>query len=279
MAATAGTLVPVSYALAVSPYRFEISNVDVPVANLAPEFDGFRIAHLTDIHYGFDIDRERMRQIVATVNALDVDAVALTGDYADHGRANIDAVWPELMELRARHGVYAVLGNHDHWTDEALSFEWLDKSGFSVRHGARSVEKDGARLWFGGAGSMWSDHLGVDKAFDGVPRDEARVCLAHYPDTIDESFRERIDLMLAGHTHGGQIDIPGVPKFWMKNAVRNRDYTAGLYKAGESSLFVSRGIGCYFVPLRFNCPPEIAVLRLRPADRSAGTGLILPDAA
>ncbi len=266
-AAAAGALIPVSYATTVAAYDFQIDRYDVPVPDLPPQFDGFRIAQLTDIHVGFNVTPGDLRRIVAEVNALDVDAVALTGDYADHGSDNLDAAWQELARLDAREGVHAVLGNHDHWISRARSLAWMEKTGFSVRHVARAVERDGARLWFGGAGALWNDDLGIDKAFAGVPEGDCRICLSHYPDAADEPYSSRIDLMLAGHTHGGQVHLPGVPKFWTRHAVRNPDYMAGLIKTPKTTLFVSRGIGCYVVPVRINCPAEISVLTLKRAVR------------
>lgn len=264
-AAMAGTLVPATYVAAVAPFDFQFDSYDLPVPNLSPEFEGFRIAQLTDIHVGFNVTPADLRKIVHRVNALGVDAVVLTGDYADHGPENLDAAWAELAELRAPSGVYGVLGNHDHWISRAASLEWLEKTGFSVRHTARPIEKGDARIWIGGAGALWNDHLGIDRAFSNVPETDCRICLSHYPDAADEPFAARVDLMLAGHTHGGQVHLPGLPKFWTRHAVRNPDYMAGLIATPKTMLFVSRGIGCYVVPVRINCPPEVAVLTLRSA--------------
>ena len=163
------------------------------------------------------------------------------------------------MELKAPLGVYSVLGNHDHWASTARSMEWLEKSGQNLRHRSKAIEKNGSRIWLGGAGDLLEDENGVDKAFYGVPEDEFKILLAHNPDTADTRFSTKVNLVISGHTHGGQINIPliGPPIL----PVYNRHYAAGFVRSAHTSVFISRGIGSTF-PFRFNCPPEIAVLKL-----------------
>ena len=183
---------------------------------------------------------------------------------SDAGSKGCDAgtgsSWPLLLELSAPSGVFNVLGNHDHWADAARSLFWLDRSGQSVRHRARPVERGGARLWIAGAGDYWEDDCGIDRALQDVPAGDCRLVLAHNPDTADLGWRSRVDLMISGHTHGGQVRLPlvGAPVL----PVRNRRYSSGLVRTERTRVFISRGIGWAILPVRINCPPEIAVLEL-----------------
>ena len=260
LAAALATIV--GYPLMVERYRFQINHYDIPVAGLAPEFDGFSIVHLTDLHYGFLMPLVIIRHLIRKANGLKKDVIVCTGDYVhEHNRTRqIDTVWPELIRLRATDGVYSVLGNHDHWANSVRSLDWLARSGQDVRHRAVPITRKSQRLWIGGAGDFWEDEPGIDRAFSAVPPGETKILLAHNPDTIDTAFHTRIDLVISGHTHGGQIILP----FWGPPIlpVINKRYSSGLIRTADTTLFISRGLGWAILPLRLNCLPEIAVLRL-----------------
>ena len=160
-------------------------------------------------------------------------------------------------------GVFSILGNHDHWADTERSQYWLNHTGQDLRHKVFSIEKGGERIWLAGAGDIWEDHKDLDELLHTVPGSECRIVLAHNPDSADTEFSSRIDLMISGHTHGGQVDIPfvGTPIL----PVSNKTYSSGLKKSRRgTTLFISRGIGWAILPIRFNCYPEIAVLELYP---------------
>lgn len=254
------------YAVFVERYLIAVNRYRIPVPHLPPAFAGFTLAHLTDLHYGFLVPLAVVRDVVRSINRLRADAIVCTGDYIHerHSARQIDAVWPVLAELRATHGVYAVLGNHDHWGDTERSAYWLDRNGQNLRHRAVFFERGGARLWLAGAGDLWEDHVGLDRLLANVPPHECRMVLAHNPDTADTNFSARVDLMVSGHTHGGQVNLPllGAPVL----PVNNKTYTHGLKRSPAGvSVFIARGIGWAIWPIRFNCPPEIAVLELVPA--------------
>lgn len=235
----------------------------IPVPHLPPAFEGFRIVHLADFHYGLYVPLWFISSLVARVNEMPRDAVVLTGDYVDRRwtQRHLNTVWPVLRQLQAPEGVFAVLGNHDHWACTACALGWLDQTGFGVRHQARCVERNGQRLWFAGAGDLWEDHLSLDVILADVPDADCRIVLAHNPDTADSPHESRVDLMLSGHTHGGQIRLPwrGSPKL----SVKNRRYDQGFRISDKGAgVFITRGVGWTGFPIRFNCPPEIAVLHL-----------------
>ncbi len=255
----------VGYPLFIERYRFQVNRYDVPAAGLPQEFEGFTIVQLTDLHYGPLMPLTLVRHLVQRANALEKDIIVCTGDYVnERDRANqIDRVWPELIKLEAPGGVYSVLGNHDHWADARKSIDWLHRSGQNLRHRSVAISRGASRIWIGGAGDFWEDELGIDRAFRTAPPGEFKILLAHNPDTIDTVYTTRIDLAIAGHTHGGQVRVP----FWGPPIlpVINKRYASGIVHTGHTTLFISRGLGWAIVPVRLNCLPEIAVLRLRQA--------------
>jgi uncharacterized protein len=252
-----------SYPIFIERYMIQVNTYNIPVANLPDEFQGFRIVHLADLHYGFLVPELLINYVVGKANSLEGDIIVCTGDYVHERNSTnqIDHVWPILSNLKARYGVYSVLGNHDHWSDSRRSLFWLNESGQSIRHIAKPIEKNGKKIWIGGAGDLWEDDIGIDRAFANIPVDDCKIVLAHNPDTIDESFNTRIDFMISGHTHGGQVNIPfyGTPLL----PVKNKRYASGIIETKKAKIFISRGIGWAILPIRFNCSPEIAILQLQ----------------
>lgn len=254
-----------SYPVFIERYLITINQYRIPVLNLPEAFAGFRIVHLTDLHYGALVPLTVIEYVVSKANQIRRDAVVCTGDYVHEREATgqIDSVWPLLARLVARAGVYSVLGNHDHWADTARSQYWLEESGQDLRHRAVAIDRDGQRIWLVGAGDLWEDHVSVDELFAGVPESECRILLAHNPDTADTDYAARVDLILSGHTHGGQVMLPfvGPPVL----PVSNKAYSSGLKRSPHGTpVFISRGIGWAVYPVRLNCLPEIAVLELIP---------------
>lgn len=249
-----------SYSVFIERYQVQVNHYDVFVPNLPPAFVGYQIAHLTDTHLGWMTSAAFLEEVVALVNDTGADLIAGTGDFVHHLRKEVLGVWPLLGRLRARDGVCCVLGNHDHWADERESLARLEASGFSVRHRALPIERNGQRLLVFGAGDHLEDTFGLNGLLQTARPADCRIVLAHNPDTADQPRQGRVDLMLSGHTHGGQIRIPGYGPPVLP--LDNKAYDQGLKTVGEMSLFISRGIGCVAVPVRFACAPEVAVLRL-----------------
>ncbi len=254
-----------SYPVWIERYIVVTNTYRIPVPNLPRAFSGFRLVHLTDLHYGLLVPLFLIRNVIARANSIARDAIVCTGDYVHekNSTGQIDAVWPLISGLNAPSGVFSILGNHDHWADTGRSQYWLRKTGQDLRHKTASIDRGGSRLWLVGAGDLWEDHRQLDDLMQKIPESECRLVLAHNPDTADTDFSTRVDLMISGHTHGGQVDIPlvGTPVL----PVRNKTYSSGLKKSPRgASVFISKGIGWAVYPVRFNCLPEIAVLELVP---------------
>ena len=240
----------------------QINRYKVSLSNLPSSFHGFTIAHLTDIHLGFLVSKSFVEGIVHKTVNLNTDAIVCTGDYV-HKRntiKEIETVWPILSKLKARYGVYSVLGNHDHWADTGRSLYWLERTGQDIRHKCKPIYKGRDRILIGGCGDYWGDELKIDKAFLCSDEKDCRLLLSHNPDSVDSQFATPLSLVISGHTHGGQVVIPflGAPIL----PVKNKNYSSGLIDTPKTKLFISRGIGWAIYPVRFNCYPEIAVLEL-----------------
>ncbi len=250
------------YSFAIERNDIEVNRYRISLPRLPAEFEGFTLVHLTDLHYGPFAGEAFFEALVERVNGLRKDIVVCTGDYVLNRKASdeVDAIWPILSQLRAPLGVYSVLGNHDHWADAERSINWLEKSGQGLLYRRVPLERAGKRIWLAGAGDLWEDHRSLDPLLAHIPADEFRVVLAHNPDSADTLQHERFDLMVSGHTHGGQVRIPFLGAPYMP--VKNREYTMGLVRSKKGlPVFISRGVGTT-IPLRFNCSPEIAVLEL-----------------
>jgi predicted MPP superfamily phosphohydrolase len=270
--AGAATALVGTYPLFIERYIIRTNHYTIPVPNLPHEFDGLRIIHLTDLHYGPLMPLEILGKVIQKTNELEKDIVVCTGDYVRGAAAarRIDGIWSVMADLRAPEGVYTVLGNHDHWASTEQSVCWLNTSGhINLRHKAVPLTRKGTSIWLGGAGDLWEDHVNLDQVLKDVPDDACRIVLAHNPDTADTDYTARVDLMISGHTHGGQVKIPfiGAPLL----PVKNKAYTSGFVRSHKTNVFISRGIGWAALPVRFNCFPEIAILNIVRSEEQAGS--------
>lgn len=251
-----------SYPVFIERSMVRINYYRIPVPLLPNGFNGFRVVHLTDLHLGFLVSASFIESVINKANRLKADMIVCTGDYvhARNSTKEIDTVWPMLMKLKATHGVYSVLGNHDHWADTEKSLQWLERSGQSVRHACKEIYKGKERIIIGGSGDYWEDELNIDRCFSKSDEGDCRILLTHNPDAVDTVFKTPLSLILSGHTHGGQVSLPfyGPPVL----PVKNKRYASGLIETGKGNLFISKGIGWALYPIRFNCYPEIAVHEL-----------------
>lgn len=251
-----------TYSVFIERVIVKINHYRILLQNLPDSFHGFTIAHLTDLHLGFLVSESFIQGVVNKTNDLKPDMIACTGDFvhAKKTTEEIDKVWAILSHLKARHGVYSVLGNHDHWADTKRSMYWMERTGHGIRHTSKAITRGSDRIIIGGAGDYWEDSLGIDKAFINSDENDFRVLLSHNPDSIDTKFSTPINLALCGHTHGGQVSVPFVGPPILP--VKNKRYSRGLIETPKTKVFISSGIGWAIYPVRFNCYPEIAVLEL-----------------
>jgi predicted MPP superfamily phosphohydrolase len=240
--------------------RREVAVVDLPAA-----LDGYRVAQISDLHCGPFISKQQVSRWVAAVNALDPDLIAVTGDLIASGDRYVEAVADALGGLDARDGTFACMGNHDYFGDgEALAAR-LERNGITVlRNRGVVVGRGGGRFFLAGVDDTWSARHDLRRALAERPPGMSAVLLAHDPDLFPGAAAAGVDLTLSGHTHGGQLAFPLAPRRW-NMAKMITPFTSDLYKLGESSLYVNRGLGFTGPPIRIGAAPEIAVLTLRRA--------------
>ena len=237
--------------------KFGVREVSIPFGR------PLKAVQLTDIHAGHFMTRAEIRQCVEKIKPLDPDLFFLTGDYVSNSMKFLPACLEELSRVRARYGTYACLGNHEHWygkTDYlARAFE---------RHGMRllvnshhMVKTDDGPLEVLGIPDLLRGNAKLEEALSGTAPGIPRILLSHRPEIFPRAAKMGIKLTLAGHYHGGQIvlKLPGIS---LSVADFKTDYPHGLFRLDDSYLYVSRGIGTTFTPVRLNAEPEITFLKL-----------------
>ena len=231
--------------------------------------DGFTIALLSDFHYDPFFSVHPIRHSIDLVNKLRPDLVVLTGDFVTvpvSGDAAESAAAAEpcaelLGQLRAPFGLWAVLGNHDIYSDPKRITSALAAKGIQLLvNRAVAIEKGNARFWLCGVDDVMGGFPDLVATLEIVPSGEASILLAHEPDYADYVTRYPIDLQLSGHSHGGQVRLPLVTPLFLPELARK--YVWGLFNVGALTLYTTAGIGTVRVPVRFNCPAEITFIRL-----------------
>lgn len=240
--------------------HLEVTRETIPVSGLATALSGLRIGFLTDLHRSQAVSHDMAASAVRALLAERPDLIVLGGDYVTWGdRRYVGAAADALAPLEAPHGVFAVLGNHD---DDRDMPHALAAKGITVLRDARtrltikgeSLDLAGLRFWTRKAGDIARVIRGASSNL---------ILLAHTPSRLPEATALAIPLMLSGHTHGGQIVLPGLGAI----AAREFPVVAGLARREATAVFVSRGVGTVYLPIRLNCPPEVAVLTLEPVRR------------
>lgn len=244
----------------------ELREITVPVAGLPPSLDGLTILHLSDLHFGRTYP-EHAQAIFRLVYGITADLCVMTGDFRQGHYGPDDHVVPLVGELlnrvHIRHGSWAVLGNHD---TLSLGEQLETEAGVRVLYNEAVpvAVASGVRFWVAGVDDPhWFRLEDPVRALQAIPDGAFRIMLAHSPEAASACARLGVHLYLCGHTHGGQICLPGSVPI-MKNARCPRSQLKGLWRLGAMTGYTTAGLGFTDLPLRYWCPPEAAVLRLRP---------------
>jgi predicted MPP superfamily phosphohydrolase len=247
--------------------RPRLVEVDIPVTGLAPALHGFSIAQISDLHVGPTIKRGFVERIVARVNCLKSDLIAITGDLVDGSVQDLSTHTAPLADLTARHGVYFVTGNHEYYSGERAWTAELRRLGLTVLKNQHVIlHHDGATLLLAGVTDFSAHHFDSAQrsdpaaALEGATADRIpKILLAHQPSSAQAAEAAGYDVQLSGHTHGGQ--------FWPWNLLVGyfQPFTSGLNRLQNLMVYVSRGTGYWGPPNRFVVPGEITRLRLVPA--------------
>jgi uncharacterized protein len=251
-----------------------VTKLEIRLVRLPEAFDGFTIAQLSDFHYEDHFSVVPIRKAVEVVNDLHADLVVLTGDFVtvpffSHARRrypesarNAESCADTLHNLRGAVGRFAVLGNHDSASNPVRITGALKDHGIPVlSNRSVPIERGASRFWLAGIDDVLEGQPDLGATLAEIPVGEAVVLLAHEPDFADESSLNPVDLQLSGHSHGGQVWIPGIGAPWLPALAKK--YPRGRYKVGNLTLYTNIGIGTIHAPIRLNCTPEVTLITLR----------------
>jgi len=232
--------------------------------------DGLTIAVLADFHAGAFLRRDYMQRIVEKANGFHPHIICLLGDYVDgvisrstKNLANADFIFPLLAGLKAEHGVFAVLGNHDHWSGAESVSAQLTRHGIQVLNNGTKRIREG--LVVAGVDDYWEGPARLERVLEGVSNKDYVVLMSHNPDiNLAMTPNDPVNLVLSGHTHGGQIRLPFVDRaFWVPCSHRYKNSVGLIRETSTRYTFLSKGVGTFFVPVRLNCPPDIGIVRFK----------------
>lgn len=246
--------------------RLDVSRLQVRLPNLPASLDGFRIVQVSDLHLGPIASREALREAFDRVVAEDPDLIVVTGDLVDSRKADMDRWLPELGRLRARHGIVAILGNHDRdvGLDRVAAAVRAATGWIVLRDECHPIDVDGATLYLAGLEFRPTPHEGdaVARLARTLPAEAPVVLLIHHPNAFAAAVDAGFALTLAGHTHGGQVALPFARR-WNLARLLMTPYDAGTFSERGAVLHVNRGLGTSGQRVRIAAPREITVVTLR----------------
>jgi uncharacterized protein len=266
-------LVVSAYGVLVRRRWFRVVERDVSVPGLDAGLDGLRVAHLSDLHIGSFTPRSWAMAWARAANARGVDVAVVTGDLVTSGTAYHEDIAEAVGALRAPMGVFASMGNHDYFGDGEPLISLLTARGVRVlRNDGCVLERDGARLWLAAIDDTWTGRDDLAAAMRGRPAGTTTVLLAHDPARFDEAAEAGAEVVLSGHTHGGQVAVPFLTR-WLSFSSLTHPYNVGFYRRGRSTLYVHPGLGTTGPPIRIGVAPEVTILVLRRQSRALLPGL------
>jgi uncharacterized protein len=244
----------------IEPYLIETKEITIESNQIPSEFDGKRIVFLTDIHYGPFFSKQRVDSLVNQTNALKPDMILLGGDYVTNDPSSVGTVFSSLSKLKAPLGVYGVLGNND---PKNVSISTMESAGITyIGNNGVWIGNNSSRIRVGGVADMDTDVPNQLPILQGVTANDFVIMVSHKPDYFPKVSRSRVDLVLAGHTHGGQITFFGLYAPFVSSKY-GQEYVTGEKKIGNDTMVISNGIGMVWAPMRFFAPPQIIVIKLK----------------
>ena len=260
------------------PHAPVAEQISIRLRRLPEAFHGFRIVVMGDMHFGPYAGKAQVERAVRLALSLKPDLTILTGDFVSHPLAlpngpegahhaepcaevlqQMTGTLPGALPTTTR--VVSILGNHDHWNGPEIVADALDSHGLKVlRNQSMPLERDGQRIWIVGVDDVYEHANDLNKALQGVPSSETTIVAVHEPDFADRTAKHPVDLQLSGHSHGGQVRIPGYGAPILPHL--GRKYPFGLNRVRDLQVYTNRGIGVVFPPVRLNCPPEVTLITL-----------------
>lgn len=252
------------WAIWIERHFVRVRRMDVAIAGLPREFDGYRIAQLSDLHVGSFDPKSRALEWVALSNSLEPDLVTVTGDLVTSGRGFYRDVAEALAALRGKDGVFVSMGNHDQWNNDELTHLVADHGPTVLRNASRIIRRGDAMLNVAGVDGRISTGPEVVASLAACAPGAPIVLLAHYPWVFEAASAAGADLILTGHTHGGQLGVPFL-SHRLNLARLTGQRSRGLVYSGKTAMYVNAGLGTTGPPMRLAVPPEIALITLRRA--------------
>ncbi len=257
----------------IEPHAPVVDEISIRLRRLPEAFHGFRIVVMGDMHFGPYAGKAQVEPAVRLALSLKPDFTILTGDFVTHPLASPNGpegarhaepcaeVLQQMAGTLPGTRVVSILGNHDHWNGPDIVADALDSHGLKVlRNQSMPLERDGQRIWIVGVDDVYEHANDLNKALQGVPSSETTIVAVHEPDFADRTAKHPVDLQLSGHSHGGQVRIPGYGAPILPHL--GRKYPFGLNRVRDLQVYTNRGIGVVFPPVRLNCPPEVTLITL-----------------
>ncbi len=256
-------LIVCAYGVVIRRRLFVIRRVEVPIVGLDPAFDGYRIAQLSDMHIGAMTPRSWGERWVRAANALSPDMTVITGDMVTNGVEFHDDIADVVGALVSKDGTFVSMGNHDYFGEgEPLATLLSKKNARVLRNEGLLIKRDEGCFYLAAIDDTWTRRDDMEAALRERPEGMATVLLAHDPDRFREAAKRDVDLVLSGHTHGGQIALP----FFAEQVTLSKlthHYHLGVYTKGKSTLYVHPGLGTTGPPIRLGVAPAIVLITLR----------------
>ncbi len=260
------------------PHAPVAEQISIRLRRLPEAFYGFRIVVMGDMHFGPYAGKAQVERAVRLALSLKPDLTILTGDFVSHPLAlpngpegahhaepcaevlqQMTGTLPGALPTTTR--VVSILGNHDHWNGPEIVADALDSHGLNVlRNQSMPLERDGQRIWIVGVDDVFEHANDLNKALQGIPPTETTIVAVHEPDFADRTANHPVDLQVSGHSHGGQVRIPGYGAPILPHL--GRKYPFGLNRVRDLQVYTNRGIGVVFPPVRLNCSPEVTLITL-----------------
>ena len=257
------------YGILIRRRWFRVRELDVEVFGLDPSFDGYRIAHLSDLHIGTNTPKSWGERWTRAANGRNVDLAVVTGDMVSSGSDYHEDIAEVVGGLRARDGVFVTMGNHDYFGEGEPLVSMLLARGVKVlRNEGVVLARTGKPLYLAGIDDTWTRRDDLDRALDQRPAVATTILLAHDPERFRQAAARDVALTLSGHTHGGQIAFPFLSR-WISLSHLTHHFHEGFYRAGRAALYVHPGLGTTGPPMRLGVAPAVVILTLRAIERAA----------
>ena len=241
----------------------KLTKIEIKSTEIPDSFNNLKIVFISDIHHGPYLSIGRVEKLVNRINKLKPDLIIMGGDYVHREPKYINPVFDELLKLKAKFGIYAVLGNHDHWENAELTRLMMERNGIKncdnksywVKIGQDSIK-------IGGVGDLWTDSQIIDSTIFDLKEENFCILISHNPDYLENLKTNLLDITLSGHSHGGQMTFLGI---WapIVPSKYGQKYRYGLKTFGKMKSYITSGIGTITPPLRFFCRPEIVIIKLK----------------